>query len=355
MQEMLENSEIAVAEAVPVMPQGQTRLAKAMATQIATDGATTRLPRGQKPCAQSVATQIEGAANKCTPQGQGSIAASLDHLCGQLMKLQRDRRFAIRQQMRCDNAALAYVRSLLGFRTDATEADRKKISAEAKRIMKAVESGEDHLVVADEAIKDVALSCSAVILRNTVARSTWDEMRVETEKQMRELAHELPAWAFAKSVRGLSDLGFAAIVGEAGNLGEYPKKGHLWKRLGLAVIDGNRQGNPGSNATAEDWIAHGYNKQRRAEVYAFVDDVLLRAQWRGAKDDAPGYAIGPYGEYYSRKKAEYLSREWTPGHADKAARRYMAKMLVRDLWNAWRGADKRVSEDQTFVAPRRAA
>lgn len=324
-------------------------------TEIATDEAAKPVPQGQQSSAKSVANPIEDPAEGRVPEGQPVAAAALDYLCGNLMKLQRDRVFAIRQQMRCDASVLAYVRRELGFTTNMSEADRKRVSAEARRIMRAAEQGEDHHLRAEEATLPVIQSCSAVVLRNMVARQSWDEMRVSCEKQMRKVAHDLPVWPFVETVRGLSDLGLAVIVGEAGNLGDYPKKGHLWKRLGLAVIDGSRQGNPGSAATAEDWIRHGYNRQRRAQVYAFVDDVMLRAQWRGPKGDAPGYPIGPYGMHYIRKKAEYLGREWPPKHAENAARRYMAKMLIRDLWNAWRGAKFPELKDHNHPAPRRAA
>ena len=142
-------------------------------------------------------------------------------------------------------------------------------------------------------------------------------------------------------------------------MGDNQKKGKWGKRLGLAVIDGQRQGNPGTNASADDWIAHGYKASRRAEVYAFIDDVMFRSQWRGAKDDAPGYPIGPYGAHYARKKAEYTIRFadelHAKAHAEKAARRYMAKMFIRDLWKAWRGASVIVPQGHSLSVPRRAA
>ena len=65
--------------------------------------------------------------------------------------------------------------------------------------------------------------------------------------------------------------------------------------------------------------------------------------------------IGPYGEHYADKKAEYVARieltkdlpdkvggywnpeKWTLKRADNAARRYMEKCILRDLWRVWRG------------------
>jgi hypothetical protein len=311
------------------------------------------LPQGQSNCAPPGSSQIVEAAI-ALPQGQ----AALDDLCGQLMALQRDRIFAIRMQSRCDRAVEAYIRTRLGFVTDPArmgDADRKKLAAEARRLKRSVEQADDQCGIAGEGQHIVVAACSAVILRNISARQMWDQMRADTEKEMRVLAKQLPAWEFVQTVKGVSDLGLAVIVGEAGNLGGYPKKGHLWKRLGLAVIDGKRQGNPGKNATPDDWISHGYKASRRAEIYAFIDDVMLRSQWRGSKNGAPGYAIGPYGAHYARKKAEYLIRyadEATgKGHAENGARRYMAKMFIRDLWKAWRGASMTMLEGRRMLAP----
>lgn len=331
-------------------------------TQIDADGATVGRPQGRlisSPPASNLI--VEEEADIRVPQGQNTDA-SLDELCGDLMGAQRARKFAIRQQSRCDRAVEAYIRNCLGFTTDPTrmsEADRKKIAAQARKIKNTIEAGTDLSTVADEARTSVIRSVSMVVLRNMVARQSWDDMRRDTEKQMIAVARQLPGWEFVKSVKGVGELGLAVIVGEAGDLSAYPKKGHLWKRLGLAVLDGRRQGNPGANATAEDWIRHGYKASRRAEVYAFIDDVMLRHQWRGPKDDRPGYPIGPYGEHYARKKAEYLIRyadeKDGKAHAENGARRYMAKMFIRDLWKAWRGAVRKVPQGQSAAAPLRAA
>jgi hypothetical protein len=356
MQVMLEDSEIGVA-ADRLMPKGQ-KLSAAIAEQIDAGTANESLPKGQSGRAASASSQIvEGMGHEHLAERPVDVRP-LDDLCGRLMALQRDRVFAIRQQSRCDRSVEAYIRNRLGFTSDPTrmdEAKRKKISAEAKRIKKAVEQGEDLSVAAGEARGRIVLACSAVILRSMSARQMWDDMRDDTQEEMLVLVKQLPVLDFIATVKGVSNLGLAVIVGEAGNLGGYPKKGHLWKRLGLAVIKGNRQGNPGSVATAEDWTEHGYKAARRAEVYAFIDDVMFRSQWRGAKDDKPGYPIGPYGAYYGRKKAEYLIRfadePYGKKHADNAARRYMAKMFIRDLWKAWRGAIRTVPEGQFVAAP----
>lgn len=308
-------------------------------SEIGAGEALNRKPRGQILFVSPAPEPADGTAATALPNGQTpSAAPSVGELCGQLMGLQRQRVFAIRMQGRCDRAVEAFIRTQLGYRTDMPEGERKKVSAEAKRTKKAVEQGEGRKGTADIGLRpDVLSTCSAVVLQTAASREGWDAMVGASEKHMRSLAQDLPGWPFCAQVKGISDLGLAVIVGEAGDLSGYPKHGHLWKRLGLAVIDGKRQGAPGTSASAEDWTRHGYKPARRAEVWAFLDDVMFRAQWRGEKDGEPAHPIGPYGEKYARKKAEYLARDDIAA-PDRAARRYMTKCFIRDLWNAWRQA-----------------
>jgi hypothetical protein len=310
--------------------------------------------------------------------------------CGDLMEWAHQRNFAIKAQQKLDRAMEGEIRKRLGFRTvvesgdAAPEEERERLSAAARAIKAAIEADRP----APKGRENVTAAVRAMVLRNLQSRRPWDEFRAEAEKRMQELAADLPAADFVAGVRGLTLLGFAVIVGEAGDLSGYPddprKHGDacLWKRLGLAVIDGRRQGSPAPGATAADWVRHGYARTRRAQVWAFVDDVLFRSQWRGARDEcgkAPkkgaeaavaAHAIGPYGEKYGAAKARYValnesgayadraaeiiaqarkagrrpaksSLEWleagklAPKHIEQRARRAMAKKLVRDLWKAW--------------------
>jgi septum formation topological specificity factor MinE len=282
------------------------------------------------------------AAEVAVSQDQASSAASssdpaeteLDRLCGELMTLQRDRCFAINQQIRSNNATLAYIRTRLGFSTFDVEERRTALVRRARAIKAQVEAA-----LAGERGKNgeaPALDPSLppgivnVVRRNIEVQAGWTEMRAETEAQMERLAADLPVVGFVAATPGLSLKGLAVIVGEAGNLAGYPKIGHLWRRLGLAVIDGRRQGSlpPGISREqrVEEWLRRGYNPRRRAQVYAFIDDVFFRCQRPGSK----------YRAYYERKKGEYIARE--KSYPDRSARRAMAKLLIRDLWRAWRTA-----------------
>jgi len=271
-------------------------------------------------------------------------SAGIEETCAQLVNLQRRRRFAIKMQSKIDRAVEAYIRTLLGFSTLMPEKDRRKLSKLAQKVRKAIVSGVEPPEIDRLALQNARL----VVIHGETSRKCWDDVRGDTEREMTRLAETLPAMEFIDSVCGVTSKVIAVIVGEAGNLSNYPDRSRLQKRLGLGVVDGVRQGNPGKNASADDWAKHGYNPHRRAEVWAFLDDTMLRAQWRGPKVDkdgevvAPGRALGPYGAHYARKKAEYVLR----GHPtpDRAARRYMAKIFIRDLWKAWVGGPAAFAE-----------
>lgn len=187
--------------------------------------------------------------------------------------------------------------------------------------------------------------------------------RKDIEKQMVAEAKRLPVYSWVRdNVRGMEALSLAKIVGEAGDLSKYESKGKLWKRMGVALVDGIRQGGlSNKTATKEDWIRHGYNRERRSDLFV-VGDSILKAQIRKVKDAAgedtgERVAIGPYGETYLRRKAYELARdpEMTPMHAHRRAQRYMEQRLLKHLWQAWRRSMERLPEvrdiEPATVAP----
>lgn len=157
----------------------------------------------------------------------------------------------------------------------------------------------------------------------TEARELLARSRKPLEKRMEAMARELPVWHWAEGVRGFGALGLAQIVGECGDLANYDGPAKVWKRMGLAVIDGERQR---KHTNADEALAHGYNPQRRSIMYVIADSLM-----KGNRD-------GEYRTYYLAEKER--QREKLPdapaAHIDNRARRHLAKRLLRDLWRAWR-------------------
>ena len=276
-----------------------------------------------------------------------------------LVFLHRRRRFVLKQQMRIDRACEAFLAQMAGYTPDMPEKQRTALWKQVSAVRKAVERGSGHIFGAEKAIQlppsprkpsrkgsgEGHLSCAekvvawapsppswanpAIILASAQSRAVWDEMRKDCEKQICAIVRKLPVWsAFAVNVRGLGELGVGLIIGEAGGLESYPSKGHLWKRMGLAVIDGERQQ---KKSGAEMAALHGYNPSRRSTMFVLADS-LFRAQWRKQEGAETGSPAGPYGEAYAHRRACTAAREgWSAAHQHADALRYMSKKLLAHL------------------------
>lgn len=162
---------------------------------------------------------------------------------------------------------------------------------------------------------------------------------------MRRLATQLPAQTFLAAVPGFGPIGFAQIISEAGDLARYANPGKLWKRMGLAVINGKSQR---KCANAEGALEQGYAPRRRSLMYVIGDSLIKKAS--------------PFRELYLARKAYEHARApaMSKMHAHRRAQRYMEKRLLRDLWRAWRadcgrtveaGASVNSSQDLLNNAP----
>ena len=199
---------------------------------------------------------------------------------------------------------------------------------EANKAFALVEKGEP---------SDLALSMAVTPF--LMAREPFEIERKAIEKTMRKLARQLPVWQWVEGIKGLGDLRLAILVGECGDIGSYKSASAVWKRMGLAVIDGGRQ----RRVSGDDALALGYNPGRRAVAYVMGTEIL-KAQVRNVKDDDgkrtdESRAIGPYGEIYLTRKAYEAGRDGiTKSHANNRAARYMVKRVLRNLYGAWRSA-----------------
>lgn len=251
----------------------------------------------------------------------------LDQTIAEIRYHHRTRNFAMEQRKRADLSLLAFLRVQLGWSKSLPEAERKAIAAHAK-----------------ELADNPAGEWAEVILAAIAARAPFDAVEKQATKEMERLAKTLPVWeGFAKDVRGFGARSLAVIVGEAGDLSAYPKKGHLWKRMGVAVIDGVRQGGLRKTAGADAWIEHGYNRERRSRMFVIGDCLvksgehyrqtyLRRKEYERNRAVAAGLKVAPSAKIPAKAKDEYIS----DGHIHRRAQRYMEKMLLRDLRAAWR-------------------
>lgn len=259
----------------------------------------------------------EESVGHCRSEAQRADAHTLSDICIALADLQNKRRFCIGQQSRNNNALMSQARWQLGFRTDLPEKDREAIRKKAVTIVSAIKSGKE----IPHGYEAVATELAPYVAMTSAGLSPYDDHRLAVEKQMRKLAKELPAYEFAKEIRGFGDLALAIIVGEAGDLANYPTVSKLWKRLGWAPKEEYPQGEK----------SKGYKVPRRVkgELYGVVIEPLMKLN------------DGKYKALYDHRKAEYFARYTAEGgkspklHAHRIAMRVMLKELLKDLWAEW--------------------
>jgi hypothetical protein len=216
-----------------------------------------------------------------------------------------------------------------GYSTFLPEKERAAKMKQGTAMMKSLKSG------AQEAEH---LFMSAGFLLDVIERAGFERQKRAIEKMMEKDAARFGMGEFISETRGFSSTQLANIIGEAGDLANYATVSRLWKRMGMAVIDGVRQSKQTDKSKALDY---GYNPSRRAAMWN-IGETIIKAQIRNNKDEdgkkvGESYAIGYLGQVYLDRKADYAARhpEKTKAHIHNDSKRYMEKRLLKLLWLAW--------------------
>lgn len=285
-------------------------------------------------------------------------------ICAAIRYHHRQRVYAMEQRKRADLALGSFLRMVLGWSLAIPKAEQEAIRAKAAWLQSVGDKVSKQEAKPAEKRKPVEgaddpafLEWRNIIMASIKARAPFDEIEALALKEMERLARTLPVWGgFAEGVRGFGAASLAIIVAEAGDLSLYPKKGHLWKRMGVAVLDGTRQGGLAKTAPKDAWIAHGYNRERRSRLWT-IGDTLIKAQgpyrevylarkeYERKRAEANGLTVAPSAKIPAKRAAEFMS----DGHVHRRAQRYMEKRLLRDLWQAWNHRKAKL------LVPRRAA
>jgi len=149
------------------------------------------------------------------------------------------------------------------------------------------------------------------------ARHSLEQERKVTEKQLTSLVQETPAYDWVSSVRGVSNISVASVVGEAGDLSNYATISRLYKRMGLAVFDEKAQ----RRVAGQEGIRQGYCPRRRSVVWN-IGACMIKCG-------------SPYKSVYDSRKIYETPRVETKMHAHRRAQRYMEKRFLFDYWNKW--------------------
>jgi hypothetical protein len=237
-----------------------------------------------------------------------------DPLVAEILETWRMRRDMVRAQSRLTLQAKAICRRFC-------EGEIK----EADKLYTAVTKGKDH---------PLAASAGFAIMPLVDAMQPLVKNRAAFERHLTKLGAQLPIAHMSDQIKGIGHLALAKVVAECGDLSAYKSVAAVWKRAGLAVIDGERQR---KCSNAEKAIAHGYSPSRRSTFWNMAD-ALLKCQ--GKDEDA-----GPYRQIYDARKAFEKAKgtEEKPMsdlHAHNRALRYMTKCLLKDLTVEWRAINR---------------
>lgn len=179
----------------------------------------------------------------------------------------------------------------------------------------------------------LGISARSVTAALWKARSDIQQVRFSVQAELESDSTRLPIWPRVQATPGLGALNIACLIGETGNLSNYATHSKLWKRLGLAVIDGRCQRRVGG----ADAVRQGYSPRRRSVVWS-VGSNMLRSQ--SAHNPSVSRLLykpaGPFRLGYDARKAYELANGLPKAHAHNRAKRYMEKKLVRNIWRAWR-------------------
>jgi hypothetical protein len=165
--------------------------------------------------------------------------------------------------------------------------------------------------------KDVPFHLLTNLMPFLAAVKHFQEHRKPIEKTLTKLAKQSPPWMFVKNVRGFGALNLAGLIGECGDILAYRNPSCLWKRMGLAVIDGEQQR---KCTDKKKTLIHGYSPRRRAVAFN-IGDCMIKLK-------------SPYKPVYDERKVQKIAAGWSRKHAHKDAARYMVKRVLRDLWVA---------------------
>ncbi len=237
----------------------------------------------------------------------GTQATSADALAvtlAELREVHRNRELLVRQKVSLELAMQSLCRRLCdGDKTEGGKLYRQVCATKP--------NPHPLLDLAAEAVRPLRESCRII-----------EKSADDRGKRLVVLAKRLAVWPWVEGLPGVGAMGLGQIVAEAGDLASYSNPARLWKRMGVGLVDGERQRLVSGNAELNE--RHGYSKRRRKTLWVLSDSAIKKQ--------------GPLREIYLLRKAYEI--EATPGLKPNQyhlrALRYMSKRFLRELWREWR-------------------
>ena len=228
---------------------------------------------------------------------------------GYLLELYRDYRAMVRTHTALTLQVKSFCRRIVGG--DKGEADK---------LLKSIEGEAEHPLTSGAAARLVPFFA---------ARDEIEKSRKQRLKEIEKLAKSLPAFGFVATAPGFGTASFAAVIAECGDLSNYANPAKVWKRMGLAVVDGKAQ----RRVTGIDGITMGFSPARRSLMWNIGECIVKSGK-------------GKYRAAYDARKAYEVERnpEIKKIAAHARAKRYAEKLLLKDLWRYWRDVSRETNE-----------
>jgi hypothetical protein len=219
-----------------------------------------------------------------------------------------------------------------------------------------------------EPTKELPFEVSIALDPFFVSLKKFQDERKKLERDLDKTARTLPTYEWAMAVPGFGAGSFLSIIGEAtvveldGSLrtiGDYHSVAGLWKRMGVAIINGERQR---KRSDAEEALLHGYSPARRSALWN-IGGGLIGGMGRGYRplldeDISVNGSLSHYQKMFvarlrylaardpekfakepvlkKNKAGEQETRESFTLACAASAKRYVEKKFLRDLYARWR-------------------
>lgn len=261
------------------------------------------------------------------------MSESVAEICRELQNLER--KYVISQRMRImqENALVSVIARTLGYsspKEKTKDDDREKEQKKRKEFFEKARK-----IIASVVKGDIKHDYERIITSSYAGINAFLHEEELLKQQQVSLASRLPVstWATATEQKGFGLHRLAVVIGETGDLADYPSPASVWKRMGCAPFTSDGDTRMGSawkkygGLCAEEWTEYGYCPRRRAITY-IIGDLLMK-----------GNKTGPYRRRFVEAKARAAEQhpDWTPMHCLRHANLLTAKLLLRELWNTWNG------------------
>lgn len=211
-----------------------------------------------------------------------------------------------------------------------------------------------------------------------ILTEVWKDLQASEKKLAKQLESELKAvpvyTKFLKDVKGCGPLMSAVIVSEY-DIHKATTVSKLWQFTGLnpGMVKGMKAKGSKKDGTFETFkTSEMVRGDRRTPGYLAPFNGFLRTKMVGVLASSFIKSRSPYRDYYDNYKARLEQEEnevvhigkstaWkdvSKGHRDMAAKRYMIKMFLKDLYVIWRtleGLEVRAPYQEEYLGHKHSA